>query len=133
MPPCAWLRSGHPRLLGPRGPGRPRPGRRHPHARGRRPLRIRPAQAADTEPEARATQTSGITGEQWMDAQHDRTTALLVQGRLPHFASVAAEADLSSASLFAFGLTTLLDGLAARIESAPAARGAPIAPSRTDG
>ncbi|MGW2045546.1 TetR/AcrR family transcriptional regulator C-terminal domain-containing protein [Streptomyces sp. NPDC001858] len=72
-------------------------------------------QAIDTEPEARAARTSGITGEQWMDAQHDRMTALLAQGRLPHFASVAPEADLSPTSLYEFGLTTLLDGLAARM------------------
>ncbi|MDX2936982.1 TetR/AcrR family transcriptional regulator C-terminal domain-containing protein [Streptomyces ipomoeae] len=81
-------------------------------------------QAIDTEPEARATQSSGITGEQWMDAQHDRMTALLTQGRLPHFASVADEAALSTTSLYEFGLTTLLDGLATRIRTArsPAAR-----------
>ncbi|MFC8370555.1 TetR/AcrR family transcriptional regulator C-terminal domain-containing protein [Streptomyces sp. NPDC057238] len=72
-------------------------------------------QAVDTEPEARATQTSGITAEQWMDAQHDRVTTLLAQGHLPRFATVAPEADLSSTSPYRFGLTALLDGLAARI------------------
>jgi DNA-binding transcriptional regulator YhcF (GntR family) len=80
-------------------------------------------QAIDTEPEARATRSSGITGEQWMDAQHDRMTALLAQGRLPHFASVAGETALSSTSLYEFGLTTLLDGLAARIRTATPAAG----------
>jgi DNA-binding transcriptional regulator YhcF (GntR family) len=75
-------------------------------------------QAIDMEPEARATQSSGITGEQWMDAQRDRMTALLAQGRLPHFASVADEAALSTTSLYEFGLTTLLDGLATRIRTA---------------
>jgi AcrR family transcriptional regulator len=74
-------------------------------------------QAVDAEPEARATQTSGVSAEQWMDAQHDRMTSLLAQGRLPHFATVAPEADLSSTSLYRFGLTTLLDGLAARIDA----------------
>ncbi|MFF9773333.1 TetR/AcrR family transcriptional regulator C-terminal domain-containing protein [Streptomyces sp. NPDC013978] len=74
-------------------------------------------QAVDTEPEARATRTSGITGEQWMDAQRDRMTALLDQGRLPHFAALAPEADLSPTSLYRFGLTTLLDGLAARVDA----------------
>ncbi|MFI6036011.1 TetR/AcrR family transcriptional regulator C-terminal domain-containing protein [Streptomyces sp. NPDC051315] len=75
-------------------------------------------QAIDTETEARATQASGITGVQWMDAQHHRMTTLLAQGRLPHFASAATEAGLSSTSLYQFGLTTLLDGLAARIKAA---------------
>jgi AcrR family transcriptional regulator len=75
-------------------------------------------QAIDTEAEVRATRASGITGEQWMDAQHDRMTALLARGGLPHFAAVADESDLSPASLYEFGLTTLLDGLAARIEAA---------------
>ncbi|QIJ66253.1 TetR/AcrR family transcriptional regulator C-terminal domain-containing protein [Streptomyces sp. JB150] len=75
-------------------------------------------QAIDTEPEARATRSSGITGEQWMDAQHDRMTALLAQGRLPHFAAVADQVALSSTSLYEFGLTTLLDGLATRISMA---------------
>ncbi|MFE7901506.1 TetR/AcrR family transcriptional regulator C-terminal domain-containing protein [Streptomyces sp. NPDC057424] len=80
-------------------------------------------QAVDTEPEARATQASGITAEQWMDAQHDRMTTLLAQGHLPHFASVATEVDLSPTSLYQFGLTTLLDGLAVHIQAAtPAAR-----------
>lgn len=81
-------------------------------------------QAVDTEPEARATRASGITAEQWMDAQQDRMTTLLAQGRLPHFAAVAPEADLSPTSLYQFGLTTLLDGLAARINAvAPPAPG----------
>ncbi|MEU6106714.1 TetR/AcrR family transcriptional regulator [Streptomyces flaveolus] len=74
-------------------------------------------QAVDTEPEARATQASGITAEQWMDAQQDHMTILLAEGRLPHFATVAPEADLSSTSLYLFGLTTLLDGLAARVNA----------------
>lgn len=74
-------------------------------------------QAVDMEPEARASQASGITAEQWMDAQHDRMAALLARGRLPHFASVAPEADLSPTSLYQFGLATLLDGLAARINT----------------
>ncbi|MEU8028296.1 TetR/AcrR family transcriptional regulator C-terminal domain-containing protein [Streptomyces sp. NPDC049099] len=89
-------------------------------------------QAIDTEPEARAAQTSGITGEQWMDAQHGRMTALLSQGRLPHFASVAAEADLTPASLYEFGLTALLDGLAARIEAAAPRLPPPRGPRRRD-
>ncbi|CAL9323524.1 hypothetical protein SUDANB135_06730 [Streptomyces sp. SudanB135_2055] len=72
-------------------------------------------QAIDTEPEARATRSSGITGEQWMAAQQDRMAALLAQGRLPHFASAAGEAALSSTSLYEFGLACLLDGIAARI------------------
>jgi DNA-binding transcriptional regulator YhcF (GntR family) len=74
-------------------------------------------QAVDMEPEARAARTSGITGEQWMDAQRDRVAALSSQGRLPHFASVAGEADLSTASLYEFGLAALLDGFATRVEA----------------
>jgi DNA-binding transcriptional regulator YhcF (GntR family) len=77
-------------------------------------------QAIDTEPETHATRASGITGEQWMAAQHGRMTALLAHGRLPHFAAAADAADLSSESLYEFGLTALLDGFAARIRTTSA-------------
>ncbi|WP_374105868.1 hypothetical protein [Streptomyces sp. AC495_CC817] len=49
-------------------------------------------QAVDTEPEARATRTSGITAEQWMDAQHDRARPHdhpAGSGRLPHFSTAS--------------------------------------------
>ncbi|MEV0174543.1 hypothetical protein AB0I00_25905 [Streptomyces sp. NPDC050803] len=61
----------------------------------------------------------GVVGE------HDRLTALLAQGQLPHFTAAAAEADLSSQSLYEFGLGVLLDGLAARIAAAGPGRTPP--------
>ncbi|GGZ29951.1 TetR/AcrR family transcriptional regulator C-terminal domain-containing protein [Streptomyces poonensis] len=75
-------------------------------------------QAVDMEPEKRVAQASGITAQQWMDAQHDRMTTLLAQGGLPHFASAAAGTDLSPASLYEFGLTALLAGLTTLIDAA---------------
>ncbi|MFB0630817.1 GntR family transcriptional regulator [Streptomyces sp. AB3(2024)] len=71
-------------------------------------------QAIDREPEAVAERSSGVSGEQWMEAQQARMTALLGNGTFPAFTAARADADLSPESLFHFGLTTLLDGLAPR-------------------
>ncbi|WP_371677759.1 GntR family transcriptional regulator [Streptomyces sp. NBC_01276] len=71
-------------------------------------------QAIDREPEAVAERSSGVSGEQWMEAQQARMAALLGNGTFPAFTAARADADLSPESLFRFGLTTLLDGLATR-------------------
>ncbi|MET8749286.1 hypothetical protein ABZW32_04275 [Streptomyces sp. NPDC004667] len=49
-----------------------------------------------------------------MEAQQARMTALLGNGTFPAFTAARADADLSPESLFRFGLTALLDGLAPR-------------------
>ncbi|WP_327361192.1 MULTISPECIES: GntR family transcriptional regulator [unclassified Streptomyces] len=81
-------------------------------------------QAVDLESESAATASSGVTGDQWMQAQETRLAALLQDGTFPAFAATRTSADLSPESLFAFGLTTLLNGLSAEIGSgtAPAPR-----------
>ncbi|MFF4098820.1 TetR/AcrR family transcriptional regulator C-terminal domain-containing protein [Streptomyces sp. NPDC001903] len=75
--------------------------------------------AVDLEPESEATRTSGVSGEQWMRAQEARLAALMEGGSFPAFAAARAEADLSPESLLDYGLSALLDGLAARITTPP--------------
>ncbi|MEV0193837.1 GntR family transcriptional regulator [Kitasatospora purpeofusca] len=76
--------------------------------------------AANLEREARAQAATGLTGDQWTDtrfAAFDTRTAAV---RFPVFTRLTAELaegyDLDLDTLFESGLTTLLDGLAPRIE-----------------
>lgn len=71
--------------------------------------------AVDLEPESEAARASGVSGEDWMRAQEARLAALVDGGAFPAFAAVRAGAALSGESLFRFGLTALLDGLATRV------------------
>ncbi|MCB5177985.1 TetR/AcrR family transcriptional regulator C-terminal domain-containing protein [Streptomyces antimicrobicus] len=75
--------------------------------------------AVDLAPESAAEHASGVDAEQWMQAQEARLAALAEGGAFPAFTTARADADLSPESLFRFGLTALLDGLAARITTPP--------------
>ncbi|MEW2417667.1 TetR/AcrR family transcriptional regulator C-terminal domain-containing protein [Streptomyces sp. NPDC046866] len=75
--------------------------------------------AIDLEPETAAERSSGVNGEQWMQAQEARLAALVDGGSFPAFAAARAGAGLSPESLFRYGLSALLDGLAARIATPP--------------
>ena len=75
--------------------------------------------AVNLEEEAQAEQESGMTDEEWMQAQQDRFAAVLATGRLPMMARFAAgdhEFDLDL--LLDFGLQRLLDGLASLLGDA---------------
>ncbi|MFE5537464.1 GntR family transcriptional regulator [Streptomyces sp. NPDC056492] len=75
--------------------------------------------AVDLESEAGAAHTSGVSGQQWMQAQETRLAALVDGGAFPAFAAARADADLSPESLFHYGLAALLDGLATRVTAPP--------------
>ncbi|MCX5374943.1 GntR family transcriptional regulator [Streptomyces sp. NBC_00091] len=75
--------------------------------------------AVDLEPETAAEQSSGVSGEQWMQAQETRLAALLEHGAFPAFTAARTDADLSPESLLHYGLTALLDGLATHITTPP--------------
>lgn len=69
--------------------------------------------AVNLEPEAQAQQDSGLTSEEWMDAQASEMTAILASGTFPMFTEIvtAQGVELSLDSLFEFGLARLLDGI----------------------
>lgn len=73
--------------------------------------------AVDLAVEQEAARASGVTGDQWMQVQESRMTALLSDGTFPAFTAARADPglDLSGESLFTFGLDRHLDGLAALI------------------
>ncbi|MFD7084553.1 GntR family transcriptional regulator [Streptomyces sp. NPDC002181] len=75
--------------------------------------------AVDLESESGAAHTSGVSGQQWMQAQETRLAALVDGGAFPAFAAARADADLSPESLFHYGLAALLDGLATRVTAPP--------------
>jgi DNA-binding transcriptional regulator YhcF (GntR family) len=63
--------------------------------------------------EAQAEQDTGMTDEQWMQAQQDRFADILATGKLPLMARFAAgdTSDFSLDLLLDHGLKTILDGL----------------------
>jgi AcrR family transcriptional regulator len=67
--------------------------------------------AVDLEAEAHARQDTGITDQQWMDAQGPSRTAALRSGRFPTYQRLTAASTLTLDSLFEYGLHQLLDGL----------------------
>ncbi len=75
------------------------------------------ATALNLEWEAQAREETGVTDEEWMEAQDPAMAELLATGRYPTFAALVrtGELDLDLDSLFEHGLQQLLDGLAARI------------------
>jgi DNA-binding transcriptional regulator YhcF (GntR family) len=75
------------------------------------------ATALNLEWEAQAREETGVTDEEWMEAQDPAMGELLATGRYPTFAALVrtGELDLDLDSLFEHGLQQLLDGLAARI------------------
>ncbi|MFJ4669426.1 TetR/AcrR family transcriptional regulator C-terminal domain-containing protein [Kitasatospora purpeofusca] len=76
--------------------------------------------AANLEREARAQAATGLTGDEWTDTRFDTFDTRAAAARFPVFTRLTAELDegydLDLDSLFESGLTTLLDGLAPRIE-----------------
>ena len=78
--------------------------------------------AVNLESEAQAEQESGLTDDEWMDAQRERFAELLTD--LPLIARFAnrPEADMSLDELMEFGLQRLLDGLAPMLSGDPADR-----------
>jgi AcrR family transcriptional regulator len=70
--------------------------------------------AVSLEPEVVAEQETGLTSEEYIDAQDAAFTALITSGAYPTFAAVASgsDFDLDLDEQFEFGLRHLLDGLA---------------------
>ncbi|MFJ3906405.1 GntR family transcriptional regulator [Streptomyces sp. NPDC090025] len=75
--------------------------------------------AVDLETETGAAHTSGLSGQQWMQAQETRLSTLVDNGAFPAFAATRTDADLSPESLLHYGLAALLDGLTTRITTPP--------------
>jgi len=65
------------------------------------------------EPEALAEQDTGMTNDEWMEAQSALMGQILATGRFPAFTEVLSggEVELDLNSVFEFGLHRLLDGL----------------------
>ncbi|MET8158166.1 TetR/AcrR family transcriptional regulator C-terminal domain-containing protein [Sphaerisporangium sp. NPDC005289] len=76
--------------------------------------------AVNLEGEAQARQESGVTDDEWMAAQAPAFAGLLSSGEFPAFSRIlrspGVELDLDS--LFEFGLLSLLDGIAVRVQAA---------------
>ncbi|GAA0449687.1 GntR family transcriptional regulator [Paractinoplanes deccanensis] len=70
--------------------------------------------AVNLEEEAQAEQETGMTEQQWMEAQQDRFAAVLATGKLPLMARfMAGDHEFGLDLLLDYGLQRLLDGLAA--------------------
>jgi len=75
--------------------------------------------AMNLEMELESEQDTGLTDEQWLEAQAAQFDRVLVSGQFPQLARVfrAPGVDLDLDTLFEFGLTRLLDGYAALFDS----------------
>ena len=80
--------------------------------------------AMNVEMELEAEQDTGLTDEQWLDAQTVRFEGVLASGHFPQLARIfqAPGVDLDIDTLFDFGLQRLLDGYSALIDRRAAAR-----------
>jgi DNA-binding transcriptional regulator YhcF (GntR family) len=76
------------------------------------------ATAVNLESEVEAEQDTGVTRDEWMQAQVDTVTTILASGRFPMLSGIAMRPDfhLELDDLFEFGLQLLLDGLAVLIQ-----------------
>lgn len=73
--------------------------------------------AMNLEMEAEAEATSGVDNEEWLHAQEPRLRAIVEAGHFPVFTRyVSQDYDFSLDELFEFGLSRMLDGLAALLE-----------------
>ncbi len=74
--------------------------------------------ATNVEMELESEQDTGLTDDQWLEAQGAHFARVLESGRYPRLARVVAspDVDLDVDTLFDFGLERLLDGYAAVIE-----------------
>jgi AcrR family transcriptional regulator len=73
--------------------------------------------ALNVEMEAQAVQDTGLTSDEWMEAQADQFDAITAGGEFPRLAELARsdiEPDLDA--LFEFGLALMLDGLERYLE-----------------
>jgi AcrR family transcriptional regulator len=69
--------------------------------------------AVNLEAEAQAEQETGLTGDQWMQAQQDRFAAVLAGGGFPMMSRYVTgpDADFGLDELMEYGLQRLLDGI----------------------
>src|SRR5579859_2730622 len=76
--------------------------------------------AVNLEMEVEAEQETGISDEQWMEAQEPTFARILASAPFPFFSQLVADPDLELdlGSLFEFGLEQMLDGLARRLQRA---------------
>ena len=83
------------------------------------------ATALSNESELEARRDTGLTGDEWMELQHDAAEAIQRTDRYPNLARLIDEDDfeLDYDELFEFGMRTLLDGLALSVRSAASPSG----------
>lgn len=74
--------------------------------------------AVNLEVELEAQQDTGVSSDEWMQAQDAAFQAIVASGRFPLLTAVSAQPDFDVEldRLFELGLTLLLDGLAIQIE-----------------
>jgi Tetracyclin repressor, C-terminal all-alpha domain. len=74
--------------------------------------------AVNLEAELEAQQDTGVSSDEWMQAQEATFNAIVASGRFPLLTAVSAqpEFDVELDRLFELGLTLLLDGLAIQVE-----------------
>jgi len=83
------------------------------------------ATALSNEAELEARRDTGLTGDGWMELQHEAAEAIQTSDRYPHLARLVDQDDfeLDFDELFEFGLRALLDGLAVSVRSAASRSG----------
>jgi DNA-binding transcriptional regulator YhcF (GntR family) len=80
--------------------------------------------ALSLQSEAQAFQDTGLTNDEWMNAQEENMRRAVASGRFPTMQYVTRqEFDFDLDGLFEFGLARLLDGVAASLRQPPAAGG----------
>lgn len=79
--------------------------------------------AVNLESEVEAQRETGVTSDEWLESQ-EAMLALIASGRFPMLARLAEHPDFEFDldTVFEFGLTAILDGLATLIGDPPAAR-----------
>src|SRR5262249_45571612 len=76
--------------------------------------------AMNLEMEAEAEAVSGVDSEEWLHAQEPRLRAIVDAGNFPVFLRhVSQDYDFSLDELFEFGLSRMVDGLAALLDERP--------------
>ena len=79
--------------------------------------------AVSLETEAEAVRDTGVSDEEWLQAQESRMAAIVASGRFPTFARVVErDIDFELEQFFEFGLERMLDGFAVLIERAGGGR-----------
>jgi DNA-binding transcriptional regulator YhcF (GntR family) len=76
--------------------------------------------ASALEPEVEAQRESGLTADEWMQAQGQTLDKIMRSDAFPHFTALAEEEfDLDLDQLFEFGLARLLDGIEVLLRKRP--------------